>query len=113
MGAGTVAIVKAVQQDLGIAVTGVVDAATVEVIDKKLGGLHPSDLVILAGRPSMGKTSLATNIAFYAAKAHKPARRPDGRIDINRAAEDGAALSGRLLRPESGSGGQDRSRFPR
>src|SRR5207253_5956613 len=38
-------------------------------LDKKLGGLHPSDLIILAGRPSMGKTALATNIAFSAAKA--------------------------------------------
>lgn len=36
-------------------------------MNKLLGGLHPSDLVILAGRPSMGKTSLATNIAFNAA----------------------------------------------
>ena len=38
-------------------------------MDKKLGGLHKSDLLILAGRPSMGKTSLATNIAFNIAKA--------------------------------------------
>ena len=38
-------------------------------MDKWLGGLHPSDLLILAGRPSMGKTALATNIAFNAAKA--------------------------------------------
>ena len=37
-------------------------------LDDKLGGLHRSDLVIIAGRPSMGKTSLATNIAFNAAK---------------------------------------------
>lgn len=37
-------------------------------LDRKLGGLHKSDLVILAGRPSMGKTALATNIAFEAAK---------------------------------------------
>ncbi|RZI47106.1 replicative DNA helicase [Candidatus Finniella inopinata] len=36
-------------------------------LDKWLGGLHPSDLLILAGRPSMGKTALATNIAFNAA----------------------------------------------
>ena len=39
-------------------------------IDQMLGGLHRSDLLILAGRPSMGKTSLATNIAFNAAKAY-------------------------------------------
>lgn len=44
--------------------TGLVD------IDRKLGGLHGSDLVILAGRPSMGKTALATNIAFNSAKAY-------------------------------------------
>ena len=37
-------------------------------LDERLGGLHKSDLVIIAGRPSMGKTALATNIAFYAAK---------------------------------------------
>jgi len=37
-------------------------------LDDKLGGLHQSDLVIIAGRPSMGKTSLATNIAFNASK---------------------------------------------
>ena len=37
-------------------------------LDDRLGGLHQSDLIIIAGRPSMGKTSLATNIAFNAAK---------------------------------------------
>ncbi len=47
-------------------------------LDKRLGGLHPSDLLILAGRPSMGKTSLATNIAFNIAKAYKKGIRPDG-----------------------------------
>lgn len=44
--------------------TGLVD------LDRKLGGLSPSDLLILAGRPSMGKTALATNIAFNVAKAY-------------------------------------------
>ena len=37
-------------------------------LDDRLGGMHKSDLVIIAGRPSMGKTALATNIAFHAAK---------------------------------------------
>ena len=37
-------------------------------LDEKLGGLHKSDLIIIAGRPSMGKTALATNIAYHAAK---------------------------------------------
>ena len=37
-------------------------------LDKLLGGLHRSDLVVLAGRPSMGKTALATNIGFNAAQ---------------------------------------------
>jgi replicative DNA helicase len=47
-------------------------------MDKKLGGLHGSDLLILAGRPSMGKTSLATNIAYNVAKAYKKGILPDG-----------------------------------
>jgi replicative DNA helicase len=80
-------------------------------LDKKLGGLHPSDLVILAGRPSMGKTSLATNIAFNAAKAYRAGRGPDGRP----VAEDGAIvaffslemsaeqLATRILAEESGT----------
>ena len=42
-------------------------------LDKKLGGLHRSDLIVIAGRPSMGKTALATNIAFSAAKSFKAA----------------------------------------
>jgi len=37
-------------------------------LDRKLGGLHKSDLIIIAGRPSMGKTALATNIAYNAAQ---------------------------------------------
>lgn len=45
--------------------TGLVD------LDRKLGGLHPSDLIILAGRPSMGKTALAMNIAVNAVEAYK------------------------------------------
>ena len=44
-----------------------------QLLDRRLGGLHPSDLIIIAGRPSMGKTALATNIAFNAARAARPA----------------------------------------
>ena len=47
-------------------------------LDHKLGGLHNSDLLILAGRPSMGKTSLATNIAFNIARSYRRGMRPDG-----------------------------------
>ena len=43
-------------------------------LDKKLGGLHNSDLIIIAGRPSMGKTALGTNIAFNAAKSYKESK---------------------------------------
>ncbi len=62
--------------------TGFVD------LDKLLGGLHPSDLVVLAGRPSMGKTAVATNIGFNAARSFRPLTAPDGRIG----AEDGARV---------------------
>ena len=47
-------------------------------IDGKLGGLHPSDLLILAGRPGMGKTALATKIAFGAAKSLLDQARAEG-----------------------------------
>jgi replicative DNA helicase len=47
-------------------------------LDAKLGGMHRSDLIILAGRPSMGKTSLATNIAFSVAQAYKAEESSDG-----------------------------------
>ena len=48
---------------------GIVGVPTgLDDLDERLGGLHRSDLVIIAGRPSMGKTALATNIAYYAAK---------------------------------------------
>src|SRR5205823_5268747 len=88
---------------VGVA-TGFVD------LDRKLGGLHPSDLVVLAGRPSMGKTALATNIAFYAARNYRPAAAPES----HKAAEDGAVvgffslemsaeqLATRILAEESG-----------
>ncbi|WP_201833971.1 replicative DNA helicase [Microvirga zambiensis] len=54
--------------------TGLID------LDKSLGGLQPSDLVILAGRPAMGKTSLVTNIAFNIAKAYRAEKQQDGTL---------------------------------
>lgn len=70
-------------------------------LDKMLGGFHPSDLIILAGRPSMGKTALATNIAFNAALAHL--KKQDGGspvlfFSLEMSAEQ---LAGRILASES------------
>ncbi len=50
-------------------------------LDLKMGGLQHSDLVILAGRPGMGKTALATNIAFNIARAYEGRTRPDGAME--------------------------------
>ncbi|MFN5713030.1 MAG: DnaB-like helicase C-terminal domain-containing protein, partial [Bradyrhizobium sp.] len=47
-------------------------------LDARMGGLQPSDLIVLAGRPGMGKTSLATNIAYNIAKAYQGEVQPDG-----------------------------------
>jgi replicative DNA helicase len=49
-------------------------------LDRMLGGLQSSDLVIVAGRPGMGKTALATNIAFNVARAYSHDRNPDGTV---------------------------------
>jgi len=57
-------------------------------LDQLLGGLHRSDLIILAGRPSMGKSSLATNIGFNAAKAYREEHGEDGRPKV----ADGAVV---------------------
>ncbi|HUO12389.1 MAG TPA: replicative DNA helicase [Caulobacteraceae bacterium] len=65
---------EAFSRDGGLAgvSTGLID------LDQKLGGLHPSDLVILAARPSMGKTALAFNIAYNVAKNYAWEPQPDG-----------------------------------
>jgi replicative DNA helicase len=49
-------------------------------MDRMLGGLQGSDLIILAGRPSMGKTALATNMAFNAAKSCLETRGKEGAV---------------------------------
>jgi replicative DNA helicase len=65
---------EAYERDGGLAglSTGLMD------LDKKLGGLYRSDLLILAGRPSMGKSSLAANIAFNIARSYAWEPQPDG-----------------------------------
>jgi replicative DNA helicase len=50
-------------------------------LDGQMGGLQKSDLIIIAGRPAMGKTSLATNIAYNIARIFKPRRKEDGSIE--------------------------------
>ena len=62
--------------------TGLVD------LDQKLGGLHRSDLIILAGRPAMGKSALATNIAFHIANCYRAQINEHGEREI----EDGAVV---------------------
>src|SRR5438067_8043154 len=50
-------------------------------LDSKMGGLQASDLIIVAGRPGMGKTALATNIAYNVARGWRGEVRSDGRIE--------------------------------
>lgn len=75
----------AYQRDGGLSgiSTGLVD------LDRKMGGLQKSDLIILAGRPSMGKTALATNVAFNIAKNHQSTQAPDGTEETT----DGAVVA--------------------
>jgi replicative DNA helicase len=65
---------RAFQRDGGL--SGV--ATGLRDLDAKMGGLQRSDLIIVAGRPGMGKTALATNIAFNIAKAHRAEVQQDG-----------------------------------
>ncbi|HEY0103628.1 MAG TPA: replicative DNA helicase [Brevundimonas sp.] len=58
-------------------------ATHLDDLDAKLGGLHPSDLLVLAGRPSMGKTALATNIAFNVARNYRWEPTPEGRKTVS------------------------------
>lgn len=65
---------QAYQRDGGL--SGI--ATNLRDLDNKMGGLQSSDLIIVAGRPSMGKTALATNIAFSIAKGHRSEIKADG-----------------------------------
>ena len=55
-------------------------ATDIQALDARMGGLQPSDLIVLAGRPGMGKTSLATNIAFNVANNYKSDVEADGSL---------------------------------
>ena len=77
-------------------------------LDKKTGGLHPSDLMILAGRPGMGKTALATKIAFGAARAladdtrrETPDAVPKGAVAVFSLEMSAEQLATRLLAEEA------------
>ncbi len=77
-------------------------------LDKKTGGLHPSDLMILAGRPGMGKTALATKIAFGAAhalvreaRAEDPNAVPKGSVAVFSLEMSAEQLATRLLAEEA------------
>lgn len=84
-------------------------------INRKIGGLHKSDLMIIAGRPAMGKTALATNIAFNTAKAYQE----DMALGISHEESKGAVvaffslemaadqLAARILAEQSGLSSQD------
>ena len=67
---------KAYERDGGLSgvSTGLSD------LDRQMGGLQRSDLIVLAGRPGMGKTALATNIAYNIAKTWRGEKQPDGHV---------------------------------
>lgn len=71
-------------------------------LDRWLGGLHPSDLLILAGRPSMGKTALATTIAFNAAKANYDNKAEGAVVAFFSLEMSAEQLAMRVLASESG-----------
>jgi replicative DNA helicase len=85
-------------------------ATGLDELDRMLGGFHKSDLVILAARPSMGKTALATNIAYYAAKHCKRSMGANGQMRTDEGAVVGFfslemssdQLAGRVLADVSG-----------
>jgi replicative DNA helicase len=84
-------------------VTGVTTGLT--DLDQKLGGLHKSDLLILAARPSMGKTSLAVNIAFNAAKAWAENKTGGARVGFFSLEMSADQLATRILSDQSGISG--------
>ncbi|MDR1475280.1 MAG: replicative DNA helicase [Holosporales bacterium] len=70
-------------------------------LDKRLGGLHKSDLIIIAGRPSMGKTALATNMAYNAAKAQIANKTGGGKVAFFSLEMSSEQLATRIIAQES------------
>lgn len=70
-------------------------------LDDQLGGLLPSDLLILAGRPSMGKTAFVTNIAFNAAKAFRDKKENGGKVAFFSLEMSSEQLTTRILSQET------------
>ncbi|MCQ8241991.1 replicative DNA helicase [Rhizosaccharibacter radicis] len=117
---GFVTFERALTDAIGIAEkafhrTGAVSGLTTGLrdLDKKTGGLHPSDLLILAGRPAMGKTALATKIAFGAARSlmmeareKGPGTQPKGSVAIFSLEMSSEQLATRLLSEESRVSGE-------
>ena len=79
---------SAYQRDGGL--SGI--ATSLKALDAKMGGLQASDLIILAGRPSMGKTALATNIAFSIARARARSLKERPELPPNDPMHDGAVV---------------------
>lgn len=71
-------------------------------LDKCIGGLHKSDLLIIAGRPSMGKTALAVNIGFSAAKAYAEGKKEGAKVLFFSLEMSNEQLAMRILGQESG-----------
>lgn len=84
-------------------VTGVTTGLT--DLDQKLGGLHNSDLLILAARPSMGKTSLAVNVAFNAAKAYADNKPGGARVGFFSLEMSSDQLASRILSDQANISG--------
>ncbi|WP_419730544.1 replicative DNA helicase [Lichenicola sp.] len=117
---GFVTFERALTDAIGIAEkafhrTGAVAGLTTGLrdLDKKTGGMHPSDLLILAGRPAMGKTALATKIAFGAARFLMQEARekgagtqPKGSVAIFSLEMSAEQLATRLLSEESRVSGE-------
>ncbi|NPD65823.1 replicative DNA helicase [Lichenicola cladoniae] len=117
---GFVTFERALTDAIGIAEkafhrTGAVAGLTTGLrdLDKKTGGMHPSDLLILAGRPAMGKTALATKIAFGAARSlmqeareQGPGTQPKGSVAFFSLEMSAEQLATRLLSEESRVSGE-------